>query len=79
MDQGNRDTYRTRVYARHDYDACAHACKHALMLMCMHAIFWHNGVEILAKLGGIREIKISMEAGNIPLMSEHIIRAKHTS
>ena len=35
---------------------------HANMLACMHDIFWHAWVQMLAKWGPIREIKVSMES-----------------
>ena len=49
--------------ANQDYDVCACACKHARMLACMHNIFWCAWAHISAKLGHIREIKVSMESG----------------
>ena len=50
-------------HAGHDYDVSACAPKHAHMLTCMHAIFWHAWAHISARLGRIREIEVSTGAG----------------
>ena len=49
-------------HTSHCYDVCAYARKHACML-CMHNIFWCAQAPTSAKLGQIREIKVSMESG----------------
>ena len=50
-------------HAGHYYDVCACAHKHTHMIGCMHTIFWHAYAHISAKLGPIREIKVSTESG----------------
>ena len=39
------------------------------MLKCRHANFWHAWAHILAQQGQIREIKVSMVRGDMPVMS----------
>ena len=47
-------------------------------LACMHAIFLRAQAHISAKLGRIREIKISMESGELstPLRAHNLTRAR---
>ena len=47
----------------HEYDVCAYALKQACILICMHALFLYAWEIILAKIGQIREIELSMETG----------------
>ena len=46
--------------------------KHAHILACMHTIFLHAQGHILANLGQIKEIKVSMESGEYASPSQSI-------
>ena len=59
-DQGDRDVYKVRGHAIHNYDICAFAHNHVHMAACMYTISWHAQAHISAKLGHIREIKVFM-------------------
>ena len=50
-------------HGSHDSNVCAHAYTNTCLLACMHATFLHAHIYTPAKLGQIRDIKVSMKLG----------------
>ena len=68
MDWGDRCIYGIGGHAGHDCDVCAcHVCTHnvtqAHKIACINTIFFCPWTHVSAKLGQIKEIKVSMDLG----------------
>ena len=50
---------------------------YAHLLMCMQNDFWCAWAHILAKLGQIREIRVSIESGGMPVKTMISLHIKH--
>ena len=74
-DQRDQNIYGIRTC----WTSGAHNLTRARRLACIHTMCLHTQAHISAKLGWIREIKVSMELNNMLDLSEHIMWPEHVS